>query len=56
MSSLKYLRAAHGEERLYDLSEDPGELVNLASSRPEDLARTRSLLAHMAPSILDAEP
>jgi arylsulfatase A-like enzyme len=34
----------HGEPRLYDLTADPGETVNLAERRPEDFARLKDLL------------
>ncbi|MCK5438745.1 MAG: sulfatase-like hydrolase/transferase, partial [Gemmatimonadetes bacterium] len=34
----------HGEPRLYDLDVDPGETQNLATRRPEDLARLKTIL------------
>lgn len=34
----------HGEPRLYDLAADPGETVNLAATRGEDLLRLEGLL------------
>jgi arylsulfatase len=40
----KYLRAAYGEERLYDLARDPGELVNRAGGSPETVATLRAAL------------
>ena len=40
--ALKYIHKVNPE--LYDLDVDPGELVNLAPSRPEDVARLRAAL------------
>jgi len=40
----KYVRAAHGEERLYDLVRDPGELVNRAGEAAESVAALRASL------------
>jgi arylsulfatase A-like enzyme len=34
----------HGEPRLYDLDVDPGETQNLATQRPEDFARLKTIL------------
>lgn len=34
----------HGEPRLYDLDVDPGETQNLATRRPEDFARLKTIL------------
>jgi hypothetical protein len=48
--SVKYLRAADGEERLYDLAEDPREIVNVVSSRPYEIAAARALLDGMTES------
>lgn len=39
----KYLRGSDGSERLYDLGEDPHELVDAAPEQPEVLARLREL-------------
>ncbi|MBU6283535.1 sulfatase-like hydrolase/transferase, partial [bacterium] len=44
--TLKYLEApAEGTRELYDLSSDPGELVNLAGDRVGDAKRLQSVLA-----------
>ncbi len=52
--SLKYIRreTKRGRrEALYDLSRDPNEINDLASTRPNDLARLRALVdAHLAAS------
>ena len=44
--NLKFVARERGlryEEHLYDLEQDPGEMVDLRSSRPDDLAALRSL-------------
>lgn len=41
---LKFISEPGGREFLFDLSDDPGELVNLVEQRPEDVSRLRSLL------------
>jgi len=41
---LKYMRAEHGEERLYDLRRDPEEQVNVVAGMPDGLTRARLLL------------
>jgi arylsulfatase A-like enzyme len=46
VGTLKYLEApAEGTRELYDLSTDPGELVNLAASRVGDAKRLQTMLA-----------
>jgi arylsulfatase A-like enzyme len=46
---LKYLRSEHGEERLFDLAEDPGERIDQAGRMQEELARLRSQLPDFEP-------
>jgi hypothetical protein len=41
----KYMRAEHGEERLFDLARDPGETLNQVAARSDLLAEGRALLA-----------
>ena len=41
----KYVSDVEGNHRLYDLRSDPFELVDLAPSRPEEVARFEALLA-----------
>lgn len=53
---LKYLRTGRGDEELYDLSADPGELRNLASERPEDCARLAAELSRWLAEQAAGEP
>ncbi len=46
LGSLKYIRDINtGDEELYDLDRDPGEVIDLAAERPTEVAAMRSLLA-----------
>jgi arylsulfatase A-like enzyme len=44
----KLLRGRDGQAELYDLSEDPGESVNLAASRPDEFRALEALLREHA--------
>ena len=47
IGSLKLIETRWGDE-LYNLTEDPGELHNLAASQPEDVERLRVVLPNEA--------
>jgi hypothetical protein len=53
-AELKYMRSAHGEERLYDLSRDSAERVNQVAGSSDALARVRSGLRVPSGSALGA--
>ncbi len=61
-AAFKYLRSEHGEERLFDLEQDPGERVNRVAALPETLAALRAVASasgrqaatpHLEPSSCD---
>ncbi|MCP5039591.1 MAG: sulfatase-like hydrolase/transferase [bacterium] len=48
VGTLKLIASERGARELYDLASDPGERTNLASRRPEDVARLERLLLDWA--------
>jgi arylsulfatase A-like enzyme len=49
--SLKYMDHSDGDDRLYDLAEDPRERLNLVGDRPGDAQRLRERLAQVIASL-----
>jgi arylsulfatase len=53
----KYLRSAHGSERIFDLANDPAELHDRASAEPELLARLRAVApGHAGAELAESDP
>lgn len=48
-AALKYVRAEHGEERMYDLDADPGERINVVAGAPALVEVGREALDSSAP-------